>query len=83
MSLLKCHLGSARFIYNWGLSIKKKEYDENKKSVSYNDLARQLTLIKQQEDYKWLNETNAVVLQQYLRHLDTAYNNFFRRIKNK
>ena len=39
--------GCARFIYNWGLDRAIKQYEETKKPFSYNDLAKELTLLKQ------------------------------------
>lgn len=70
--------GCARFIYNWGLDLKIKAYKDLKISVSYIDLAKQLTQLKKTEEHKWLNDIPAVSLQQSLRNLDTAYSNFFR-----
>ena len=71
--------GCARFIYNWGLDRAIKQYEETKKPFSYNDLAKELTLLKQQDDTKWLKDCPAVCLQQSLRNLDTAFRNFFRK----
>jgi putative transposase len=79
--LLLRHFGCARFVYNWGLDLKIKAYNDNKSSLSYVDLAKQLTLLKKQNGYKWLNDASAEVLQQSLRCLDTAYKNFFRTNK--
>ena len=33
------------------------------------------------KDYKWLSEVSSTALQQSIRHLDAAYQNFFRRVK--
>ena len=79
--LLLQHFGCARFIYNWGLDLKIKTYKNDKTSLSYIDLAKQLTLLKKQNEYKWLNEVSINVLQQSLRCLDAAYKNFFRMKK--
>lgn len=79
--MLSKHLGCARFIYNWGLLRNKKEYEKSKKRLSYNDLARALTALKKQEEYSWLNEVSNMTLQQSLRHLDSAFSNFFRDLK--
>ena len=75
------HFGCARFIYNWGLDLKIKAYQSNKSSLSYVDLAKQLTSLKKQNEYKWLNGVTNESLQQSLRCLDTAYKNFFRTKK--
>ena len=41
-------------------------------------MARQLTELKQQEEYNWLYEVSNPALQQSLRHLDNAFTKFFR-----
>jgi putative transposase len=45
--------------------------------LNYHDTALRLTQLKQQPECAWLCEVNSQSLQQSLRHLDTAYNNFF------
>ena len=79
--LLLQHFGCARFTYNWGLDLKIKAYQKDKSSLSYIDLAKQLTLLKKQNEYKWLDDASAEALQQLLPCLDTAYKNFFRTKK--
>ena len=81
MELLLQFFGCARFIYNWGLNIKTSEYKENGKSVTYGMLAKKLTLLKQQEAYKWLQDAPNECLQQSLRNLESAYTRFFREKK--
>ena len=44
--------------------------------MSYNDTAKDLTNNLKKE-HAWLKETDSTALQQSLRHLDNAYNNFF------
>lgn len=79
--LLGQFFGCARFIYNWGLNVKTSEYKQNGKSVTYNMLAKELTTLKQQEQYKWLQNVPNECLQQSLRNLETAYTRFFREKK--
>jgi len=80
--------GCCRFVYNWGLDIKKSEYDKQKeegvekiKTPSGFDLSRKLTQLKKSEEYNWIAEVPAMCLIHALRHLDTAFQNFFRNIK--
>ena len=73
--------GCARFIYNWGLDKKTKAWTNEKKSISYFDLAKELTQLKQTEEHKWLNDIPNVCLQQSLRNLDNAYTQFFKAKK--
>ena len=79
--MLSQFFGCARFIYNWGLDRKVKAYKENKKNITYLQLAKELTTLKQDENYKWLNNCVCESLQQSLRCLDNAYTNFFRTKK--
>lgn len=73
--------GCARFIYNWGLGIKAKAWTNEHKSVSYFELAKQLTFIKKINEYRWLNDVPTESLQQSLRNLDNAYTQFFKAKK--
>ncbi len=68
--------GCVRFVYNWGLDVKKSSYAESKKSVSYVDLAKMLTSLKKEKPF--LCEVANESLQQSLRNLDTAFTRFFR-----
>jgi len=76
--LLNKHFGSVRFVYNFFLDQRKKEYENNKKSLNYYDNAKVLTELKNSEEYSWLKEINSQSLQTSLKNLDGAYNNFFK-----
>ena len=52
--LLLQHFGCARFVYNRGLDLKIKAYQKDKSSLSYVDLAKQLTLLKKQEENSYI-----------------------------
>jgi putative transposase len=78
---LEKHFGCVRFVYNWALDKKKNQYEQNKNSLSCFDLINELTKLKQQEEYKWLNEVNSQSLQQSIRNLDNAFQKFFREKK--
>ncbi len=75
------HFGSCRFIYNFALAKKIELYQNQSKRISCFDLMKEITLLKKQEEYKWLNECIAQSLQQSLRHLDNAFTRFFREKK--
>ena len=70
-------VGSARFVYNEGLDTKEAAYRKDKTSLSYTALANRLPGLK--KVYPWLKEVDSAALQQSLKHLDTAYNNFFNK----
>ena len=77
--LLSKFFGCVRYIYNWGLNVKTSAYKENGKKVGYVQLAKELTLLKKQQDHEWLNECTTEALQQSLRSLDNAFTAFFRK----
>jgi len=80
---LTSHFGQSRFVYNFFLRKRIDFYvankDEEKIGLNYYDTAKMLTELKKQPETDWLQESNAQVLQQSLRHLDIAYNNFFNK----
>lgn len=69
--------GCCRFVYNWGLSERKKAYQEEKKKLSTYALIKRLTELKEQNPF--LREVNAQALQFALRNLDDAYSKFFKK----
>jgi len=77
-------IGSCRFIYNYFLNEKTKYYTEHKtdtkKSLSFVETEHLLTLLKKDENYKWLKEINSQSLQFSLRNLDSAYSKFFNKL---
>lgn len=81
--VLTKQFGASRFIYNYFLRARIDYYaahkDETKKGLTYHDTSAMLTQLKMQSDFAWLQESNAQALQQSLRDLDCAYNNFFNK----
>lgn len=75
-------LGCYRFVYNHMLALKQKEYNENKKSLGLSYLSKYLhgTLLKD-EQYEWLKEQNTKVMNQSIRQMLSAYDNFFKHHK--
>lgn len=73
--------GCARFVYNWGLDKKTKAWTNEHKSISYFELAKEITELKKTEEYKWLKDVSSDSLQQSLRCLDNAYTQFFKAKK--
>lgn len=80
--LLTKFFGCTRYIYNWGLNAKTSAYKENGKAISYLQLAKELTKLKQDDEHQWLNECTTEALQQSLRCLDKAFTAFFRKKAN-
>lgn len=69
--------GCARFVYNWALRLRTDAYYQHQQRLSYSDTSARLTTLKHQPEYAWLHEVASVPLQQALRHLDSAFRNFF------
>jgi putative transposase len=77
--LLAKHFGCCRFIYNWALDKKQKEYKLNQKNLSKYDLSKEIPLMKKTESFSWLSEVSSQSLQSSLTHLDIAFTNFFKK----
>ena len=71
--------GARRWTFNYGLARRIAHYKATGKTLSYNDLAAELTLLKRQPQTAWLRDCNAQSLQQALRDLDKAFSAFFAR----
>ncbi len=69
--------GCARFVYNYMLRLRTDAWFKEKKRIGYHETSAALTALKKQPEYAWLNEVSSVPLQQALRHLQAAFNNFF------
>jgi putative transposase len=78
--LINKTIGCCRFVYNYYLNKKIELYKVKQKSMTYNACANDLKNLKNQ--YEWLKKVDSISLQQSLKDLDVAYQNFFRRIKN-
>lgn len=75
-------LGSYRFVYNHMLALKQQEYNENKKVLRLKELSRYLLgTLRKDEQYPWLKNENSQVLQQSIRQMLSAYENFFKQHK--
>ena len=73
--------GCSRWVYNRFLEEKIRFFKETGKSLSYCKCSKMLTKIKTQDDTSWLAEVEAAALQQSLRNLDRAFDNFSKRRK--
>lgn len=84
--LLAKHFGCIRWVYNHFLDRRVKHYmtakEKNlaKKSLNYYDDAAELTKLKKQEGTEWLSEVNSQSLQHAIKHLDGAFNRFYKKL---
>ena len=76
--LLNKHFGCVRFIYNHYLNERKLEYETNKQTLNYLDNAKDLTFLKKKQEFNFLKEVLTASLQHSLKHLEGAYNGFFK-----
>jgi putative transposase len=76
------HAGAARFAYNWALARKQEAYKKGEKVPTALDLHRELNKLKKTE-LSWMYDVSKCAPQEALRHVDKAYDNFFRRLKLK
>ncbi|MFI7648760.1 RNA-guided endonuclease InsQ/TnpB family protein [Micromonospora sp. NPDC049460] len=76
--------GCARVVFNDGLRLRQQVREAGGKYVSDADLSKLvITQAKDTPQRAWLGEVSAVVLQQALADLNTAYRNFFASITGK
>ncbi|MDR2233892.1 MAG: transposase [Tannerella sp.] len=76
--LINKSIGCCRYIYNWALARRKNVYETEKRTLSVTELSRELTYLKKEPEYEWLNEVSSEILQQAIRNMDSAYNHFFK-----
>ena len=78
-TMLTKTFGCVRLIYNYYLNKKNCMYNTDKSRFSYTQCSNDMTLLKKTKEFAFLKEVDSVALQQSLRHLDTAFQNFFKR----
>ena len=74
--LLAKTFGCVRLVFNHYLAVKTQSYENTGKTMSYTKCAADLVDLK--KDKTFLQEVDSIALQQALRHLETAFQNFFR-----
>ncbi|WP_406379550.1 RNA-guided endonuclease InsQ/TnpB family protein [Streptomyces sp. NBC_01618] len=68
--------GCVRKVYNLALAARTEAWTRQER-VNYNQTSALLTAWKKTEELAFLNDVSSVPLQQTLRHLQTAFTNFF------
>ena len=69
--------GCARFAYNHMLRLRTDAWFQRQERIGYHEASAALTALKKDPEFVWLNEVSSVPVQQALRHLQTAFGNFF------
>ena len=72
--------GSCRFVYNQLLANRIELYKEEQKSINKTDCNNYCNRVLKKE-YLWLKEVDKFALTNSIYNLDTAYQDFFRRVK--
>ncbi|WP_252241605.1 transposase [Clostridium sp. ZBS18] len=70
--------GAKRFAYNWALAKEKENYKNGGKFISDNELRKEFTQLKQQENYKWLYSISNNVTKQAIKDCCLSYKKFFK-----
>lgn len=76
-TLLRKTMGCTRLVYNRALAARTEAWYERQERVGYAQTSSLLTDWKKQDELSFLNDVSCVPLQQGLRHLQTAFTNFF------
>jgi putative transposase len=76
-SILAQTFGCSRFAYNYMLRLRTDAWYKEQKRVGYHETSALLTKLKATPEFAWLHDVSSVPLQQSLRHLQSAFSNFF------
>ena len=69
--------GCTRFAYNHMLRLRTDAWFQRQERIGYHETSAALTQLKKDPEFAWLNEVSSVPVQQALRHLQSAFANFF------
>jgi putative transposase len=70
--------GTARWTYNWTLYRQQENHKQDGKFISDNDLRKEITQLKQTDDFKWLSDVSNNVAKQAVKDACDAYKKFFK-----
>lgn len=69
--------GCVRYVYNYFLRQRQDAWYLRQEKMDYHTTSALLTVLKKQSDHSWLKDVSSVALQQSLRHLHSAFLNFW------
>ena len=81
VNLIQRTFGCVRFVYNHYLAQRIERYEKTGKEPTRYEQDKDLTALKHAKETLWLCEVDSTALQSSLKDLDTAYQNFFRGLK--
>jgi len=79
--LLNKHFGCVRYLYNHFLNQRTTVYKESQETQNYYSNAIEIPKLK--KELPWLKEVGSQALQYSVKQLQTGYDNFFRKVKQK
>lgn len=75
--------GTARWAYNWALDRQEKNYASGGNFLSDNDLRKEITQLKQTEEFSWLSGVSNNIPKQAIKDACDAYKKFFKHLVDK
>ena len=81
--LINKTIGCCRFLYNQMLGERKQVFEEHKENKEEIYGWKYKTEKQYKEEYEFLKEVDSVALVQARRHLDVAFNNFFKSLSGR
>lgn len=72
--------GCVRVVYNKALNTRTQAWYDNHQQIGYIDTAKMLTEWRNSEELGFLSEVSVVPLQQSLRHLQSAFHAFWKKV---
>lgn len=76
-NLLRRTIGCCRLVYNKALAARTEAWTQRQERMGFAQSSRMLAQWKKTDELAFLKEVSSVPLQQSLRHLQTAFSNFF------
>ncbi|MGG2024690.1 transposase [Gottfriedia sp. S16(2024)] len=76
-------VGTARWAYNWALAKQKENFKTGGKFISDSMLRKELTRLKQTEEFSWLYKVSNNITKQAIKDLCNAYKKFFKGLADK
>lgn len=72
------YAGTARFAFNWALAREKENYKNGGRFISDNDLRKEFTVLRNSEEYQWLQNISNNVTKQAIKDSCNDYKRFFK-----
>ena len=72
------YAGGSRFAYNWAIAREQENYKQGNKFLSDNELRKEFTQLKKQENHKWLSNISNDVTKQAIKDACNSYKRFFK-----